>query len=83
MLIKTIIHGSNTIYLDVGKDQYYNKCKNLNIKEAEDFTREFLKRKGSEPKFTIKNINENFDTDNIEITVEILKDKKRLLYSII
>lgn len=83
MLIKTIIHGSNTIYLDVGKDQYYKQCRNLNIKEAENFTREFLKRKGSEPKFTIKDINENFETDNIEITVEILKDKKHLRCSIV
>lgn len=79
-VIKTIVHGSNTIYLDVGKDQYFKYCKNLNIKDAENFTRDFLKIEGREPEFTIKKINENFDTDNIEITVEILNNKKPFLF---
>ncbi|MFA6940156.1 MAG: hypothetical protein WCQ54_04135 [Clostridiaceae bacterium] len=82
-MIKTIVHGSNTIYLDVGKDRYFKQCRNLNIKEAENFTKDFLKREGRDIEFNIKNINENFETDNIEITVEILNDRKHFLFNLI
>lgn len=82
-IIKTIVHGSNTIYLDVSKDKYYEKCKNLNLEEAEVFTKRFLKDKGSIPKFNVKSINENYDTDNIEITIELLEQKKHLFFSFV
>lgn len=74
-VFETVIYGSNTVFLDIPKEQFLFMYSNLNRDSAQNLVDNYFKEKGRDGIPYLKEISEDNYTGLLKLTVEVNQER--------